>query len=115
MKRAFSAPIRRLTAMLLAFVLLIPALCGTAVFADAPEDPGRRIAVVYDDSGSMMNRDGNWYQAKYAMEVFAAMLTANDEMDIFCMSEFSSAWSSGQTVHVNGSMEPQQRVDMSTT
>ena len=98
--------------MLLAFVLLLPALCGTVAFADEPADSGRRIAVVYDDSGSMMNMEGNWYRAKYAMEVFAAMLTANDEMDIFCMSEFAYLNSGSQPVHVSGSMDPQQRVDI---
>ncbi len=56
------------------------------------------INVVYDDSGSMVNGDESdvsvesayvptWAQAKYSLEVFAAMLNTEDELNVFCMSD----------------------------
>ena len=53
---------------------------------------GRIINVVYDDSGSMVRDDDGvmiprWSQAKYALEVFAAMLGENDVMNIYPMSK----------------------------
>jgi len=52
----------------------------------------KAIHVIYDDSGSMI-RDGGvyldrWGQAKYAMEVFAAMLEEKDTMRVYYMSDF---------------------------
>lgn len=57
------------------------------------EKPTREINLVYDDSGSMID-DGSgyldrWCQAKYALEVFAAMLEENDTMNVYAMSDFS--------------------------
>ena len=56
----------------------------------------RLIYVVYDDSCSMVDTAGDpgnpgemrvrWSQAKYAMEVFAAMMEENDQMVVFPMS-----------------------------
>jgi hypothetical protein len=52
----------------------------------------KAIHVVYDDSGSMIKDDGvyldRWGQAKYAMEVFAAMLEENDTMRVYYMSDY---------------------------
>jgi hypothetical protein len=57
--------------------------------------PSKVIHVVYDDSGSMIEDDGvyfdRWGQAKYAMEVFAAMLEENDVMRVYYMSDFALA------------------------
>ena len=55
----------------------------------------KAIHVVYDDSASMI-RDGGvyhdrWGQAKYAMEVFAAMLEENDTMRVYYMSDFDTS------------------------
>jgi hypothetical protein len=55
--------------------------------------PGKAIHIVYDDSGSMIRDDGDvyldrWAQAKYAMEVFAAMLQENDTMRVYYMSDY---------------------------
>jgi len=51
---------------------------------------GRIINVVYDDSGSMVKDNGEyilrWSQAKYAVEVFAAMMGSSDIMNVFPMS-----------------------------
>ena len=56
----------------------------------------RLIYVVYDDSCSMVDTKGDpgnpgemrvrWSQAKYAMEVFAAMMEESDQMVVFPMS-----------------------------
>ncbi|MDR2596755.1 MAG: hypothetical protein LBC76_05470 [Treponema sp.] len=55
--------------------------------------PSKAIHVVYDDSGSMIMDDygeylDRWVQAKYAMEVFAAMLDEKDTMSVYFMSDF---------------------------
>jgi hypothetical protein len=55
--------------------------------------PSKAIHIVYDDSGSMIRDDGDvyldrWAQAKYAMEVFAAMLQENDIMRVYYMSDY---------------------------
>lgn len=52
--------------------------------------PSRVINLVYDDSSSMLmgGRD-TWCQAKYAMEVFAAMLGERDTLNIYYMSYYS--------------------------
>jgi hypothetical protein len=53
---------------------------------------GKTIHVVYDDSGSMILEKGEyrdrWGQAKYAMEVFAAMLEEKDTMRVYFMSDY---------------------------
>ncbi|MCR5032234.1 MAG: hypothetical protein K6A92_05170, partial [Lachnospiraceae bacterium] len=54
--------------------------------------PTRVINVVYDDSGSMIRTHQNnvdtWCQAKYSMEVFAAMLGERDTMNVYVMSDY---------------------------
>ncbi len=70
--------------------------------------PKRVINVVYDDSGSMIQTaDGvsvdTWCQAKYSMEVFAALLGDIDTMNIYVMSDFSSSSASaGPHLVLNG-------------
>jgi hypothetical protein len=64
---------------------------------DAAGEYSRVIHVVYDDSGSMIKEDDKdvyldrWAQAKYAMEVFAAMLDDKDSMSVYYMSDFDTA------------------------
>jgi hypothetical protein len=57
--------------------------------------PSKAIHVVYDDSGSMIEDNGvyfdRWGQAKYAMEVFAALLEDKDLMSVYYMSDFAAA------------------------
>lgn len=70
----------------------------------AVSSPTRVINLVYDDSGSMIETDivdsnGNtvkydelvdtWCQAKYAIEVFAALLGDNDTLNVYIMSSYS--------------------------
>lgn len=75
--------------------------------AETNDYPIRTINVVYDDSGSMINTNGSsvdtWCQAKYAMEVFSAMLEENDTMNIFCMSDFENGITAGPKLSLKGS------------
>ena len=80
----------RLSAWLL--ILLLAMQLTPVASASSSTAPSRVINVVYDDSGSMITTGGQlvdtWCQAKYAMEVFAAMLGTNDTMNIYVMSDF---------------------------
>ena len=79
----------RLLSLLLVFSM---ALAWNVKAEAAPANGASRIInVVYDDSGSMVKEDGGsfierWSQAKYAMEVFSAMMSKNDVMNIYPMS-----------------------------
>ena len=83
--------IKKLTAVLTVFVLLLSLSPGVPAAAESSE-PSRLIHVVYDDSYSMIKTGGSyvdtWCKAKYSMEVFAALLGANDTMNIYYMSDF---------------------------
>ena len=91
-------------------LFLAAALIAVAVPARAitQETPTRTINVVYDDSGSMIKTGGalvdTWCQAKYAMEVFSAMLGERDIMNIFVMSDFDDrSTAAGPRIILNGS------------
>ena len=71
------------------------------------KEPSRVINIVYDDSGSMIsdnsgNKCDTWCQAKYAMEVFAAMLGDNDKMNVYVMSDFQKADSAPPIISISG-------------
>lgn len=79
----------------------------------------RVIHVVYDDSGSMAGvKNSKWSQARYALEVFAAMMSEGDDLTIYPMTSYSymdsekkmktSTW--GKTVHIEGSLSAAERV-----
>jgi len=96
---------RKLMALLLCLVMMGASLTplGMQAQAYATNQRSRVIHVVYDDSGSMV-RDGGvfldrWGQAKYAMEVFAAMLGENDVMRVYYMSCFDT--SVGGDIHAD--------------
>lgn len=76
-------------ALLLSLIWLIS---GSDTVSAKTSEPVRIINVVYDDSGSMITDSAGkcdtWCQAKYAMEVFAAMLGENDTMNVYVMSDF---------------------------
>jgi len=86
----------------------------------------KAINVVYDDSASMINEDGiiktpgkyvdRWVQAKYAMEVFAAMLDVNDTMQIYYMSDFDKRHNGREDapfrIKIEGKDGSQKRVKM---
>jgi hypothetical protein len=53
------------------------------------DKPNRIISIVYDDSNSMLeNQKTTWSHAKYALQVFSALLEENDELSVFLMSSF---------------------------
>ncbi len=91
---------------LLVFVILFS---SAAFFAGAESSaPSRQIHVVFDDSGSMIRNPrtkepvDTWCQAKYAMEVFAAMLESNDTMNIYAMSDFEYTEQAKPRLHLDG-------------
>ncbi len=101
-------------------VLLILALAAAVVIGCVPvnaavsSEPDRVINLVYDDSGSMISSGGQlvdtWCQAKYAMEVFAALLGEHDTMNIYYMSDFDSNASAGPKLVLSGSDSQQTNV-----
>ena len=76
------------------FFLLCSLDHSSLIISHATENaPSRIINVVYDDSGSMINNGklvDTWCQAKYSMEVFAAMLGAKDTMNVYVMSDYDN-------------------------
>lgn len=77
----------------------------------------RTIHIVYDDSGSMIDKNSSWSQAKYALEVFAAMMGENDSVVVYPMSAFSYKNKEGEksgnwnrTISLSGSMSIDDRI-----
>lgn len=69
--------------MIMLLVSVVPVRCR----AISQSTIGKKINVVYDDSRSMyLNGETRWCQAKYAMEVFCAMMGGEDTMNIFSMN-----------------------------
>lgn len=100
---------RRLWTLVLPLVLALMAF--TPIPARADQEVNSRshaIAIAYDDSGSMYD-DGSgmrWCNAKYGLEVIAAMLGEQDEMVVFEMEDpFTPA------VSVSGNLSMAERVD----
>lgn len=110
-------PVKKIAAFMIAGVLLM-VIFSSMITAYAQEEPNRQIAVVYDDSGSMIfdNNDvyqENWYRAKYAMEVFAAMLGKRDTMTVFPMSFYrNSVEGSSPPITLQGEMDASARVEI---
>ena len=108
--------LKKIGAVVAAGVFLVVLLAGT-VTVYAQQEPTRQIAVVYDDSGSMIFDDDdvyqeNWYRAKYAMEVFAAMLGRQDTMTVFPMSFYrSSVEGSSPPITLQGGQDAAARVE----
>lgn len=97
--------IRRWAGACLCVVLLL--LCAAPQRASAAGAPSNRVIhVVYDDSGSMFKTGGalvdTWCQAKYSMEVFAAMLGETDWMNIYYMSDYAQGTSVGPRLQLDG-------------
>jgi hypothetical protein len=71
-------------------LIQVVTLCAApALNADAAQNKAAKkiISVVYDDSGSMWDANDSWAAANYAMQAFAALLNADDEMYITYMSD----------------------------
>lgn len=100
MKRMFSLIL--LVGIILATLLVFPLSVSAAV----TDSPTRIINIVYDDSGSMYKTDGNlvdtWCQAKYSMEVFAAMLGDTDTLNIYYMSDYQNGTQSAPRLTLQG-------------
>jgi len=96
---------------IIAYILLLLLLAMQICFPVAAEThiPSRVINLVYDDSGSMIRTDGayvdTWCQAKYAMEVFAAMLGEKDTLNIYYMSDYVSGTTAAPKVSLTGSTD----------
>ena len=73
------------------------------------EEPSRVINLVYDDSGSMVQVDDQgtktdaWCQAKYGVEVLAAMLGKKDRLNIYVMSDIKKNPDAGPHLQLDGS------------
>lgn len=87
---------RKFLCFAMSLLIALP-ICFSQIDVSAAEaQPTREINVVYDDSGSMISDIKNtassvvdtWCQAKYSMEVFAAMLGDYDTMNIYVMSDY---------------------------
>lgn len=93
--------IRRLLGAFLCVWLLL--LCAAQQKASAADMPDRLIHVVYDDSGSMYSGSvDTWCQAKYSIEVFAAMLGDSDQMNIYYMSDYERGISAAPRLQLDG-------------
>ena len=82
-----------LAALLIVLCMMLGASFGArpvSARADSSEiNVSRIMNVVYDDSGSMHNNGSHsWYQAKYSMEIFSALMQENDHMNIYYMSSY---------------------------
>ena len=98
---------KKIISILLMAVLVATALLPVSVSAETYV-PARTINLVYDDSGSMIRTGGGqyvdtWCQAKYAMEVFAAMLGEKDTLNIYYMSDYVSGTSAPPKIVLKGS------------
>ena len=93
--------------LLFMLVIMIGMLFSVSSVSLADEkEPSRTINVVYDDSGSMIRWQGEyldtWCQAKYSMEVFAAMLGTTDTMNIYYMSDYETDTTSAPRIVLDG-------------
>ena len=78
---------------------------------NAIEKPSRIINVVYDDSNSMLE-DGKqtWSYARYALQVFAALLEDKDVLNIYFMSDHNDPKNNKPTYTIKGSEVAIERV-----
>lgn len=89
-----------------------PNNCGQGVNSVAIKK--RQVNLVLDDSGSMFSNGGNtpldrWSNAKYSLEVFAALLGEQDNMNIYLTSTYAKG-GSGPVVQLAGKEAASSRV-----
>ena len=97
---------RKKLSFFFALCILLSCVVPIAGAVATNDSPSRVINLVYDDSGSMIETDildangevlekdalvDTWCKAKYATEVFAALLGEKDTLNIFVMSDYSKA------------------------
>lgn len=110
---------KRILSLLLTLMLAAGLLSAPAQAVNT-KTKSRTIHVVYDDSGSMAAHGvTRWSQAKYALEVFAAMMGKDDRMVIYPMSSYSYRDLKGEdgtkcpelTLTLNGSDSVSARIE----
>ena len=92
-------------------LIQVVTLCAAPVMkADAAQNKAAKkiISVVYDDSGSMWDENDSWAAANYAMQAFAALLNADDEMYITYMSDVGTNQEGAKSVNLS---DPQGAVN----
>lgn len=101
----------------LASALLALAAVWQPVLADEQEDtPSRDIYVVYDNSGSMYVLDNSqeltdaWCKAKYSMEVLAGMLSDQDRMNIYYMSDYDIEPGADPRIQLDGADDVEENI-----
>jgi hypothetical protein len=90
----------------------VPGATCDAEVTPIPE-PAREINLVLDESGSMFRDEVGpitlWSMAKYSLEVFAALLSPNDELNVYRLSDYGPN-KSGPTLTLSGSLPVTDRV-----
>ena len=101
---------RRLWTLVLPLVLAVLGCAPAVAYADQQTNTtSHAIAIAYDDSGSMYD-DGSgmrWCNAKYGLEVLAAMLGERDKMVVFEMANPNTP-----SISISGSQSMGERVDV---
>lgn len=87
--------------------------CGAEVTPIS--EPQRQINLVLDESGSMfVDSQGApstlWSIAKYSLEVFAALISSNDTLNVFPMSEYTPDAPAEPTLSLPGTIPAEDRV-----
>lgn len=107
MKRRMVRLLTLAIALMLVFASVMPAFAGKSIVTKA--EKRYDIAVAYDNSGSMYSEGRTrWCQAKYAMEIFASMLSYEngDRLTIFPMWEVTTDGKDRPQIGYGGSYEP---------
>lgn len=98
---------KKLAKYVICLVLTFLMVLGTVSEVCAAEETEKNtIAVVYDDSGSMMKSGDlvdRWCHAKYALEVFSTMMLEDDVMTVYPMNN------TGATFTMKGSDSAEKR------
>lgn len=107
----------------LSITLALAVCAGSSIQILAQEElPSRDVYVVYDDSGSMYqdwskldtgedDTVDTWSKAKYAMEVFTAMLNSKDSLNVYYMSDYSDGTSDASPrIEIQGSDDTKKNV-----
>ena len=111
---------KHVTFLIILLLLFVPIMriTGTNAYGETRTLKTRTIHVVYDDSGSMVDSNASWSQAKYALEVFAAMMNENDRLVIYPMTAYSIKDNKSQhsgnwhkTITLTGSMALNERIE----
>jgi hypothetical protein len=123
-RRIIAVSLAALIAMLVGGMVMVPTssastvdfeACGRPVAPD--ESKPKQINLVLDDSGSMFHADGGqrlldrWSKAKYALEVFAALMNPNDTLTVYRLSDFAGSGGTRQPfLEMSGQDSPDARV-----